>query len=73
MLIDIDRADVLVGRRGGTLVLFKPVSPEGKQWVEDNVALEPYQWTGDFFVVEPRYVDPLVETMREEGIMVVEG
>ena len=55
----------------GTIFLFTPVTPEAKTWVDENVALEDYQWFGRGFSVEHRYAADLVVGMQEAGLVVV--
>ncbi len=45
--------DVLI-RNEGTVFLFCPLTDRAKDWLEDNVESEPWQWFGNAFVVEHR-------------------
>jgi len=54
----------------GTIWMFHPLSETAKQWVDENVNLETYQWMGPRFAVEHRYVTDLVQGMRAAGLTV---
>ena len=47
----------------GSIVLIRPHIPEAKQWLEDNTD---GQWFGDALVVEPRYVNDLLDGLYTE-------
>jgi hypothetical protein len=50
----------------GTVVLITPVSNEARQWVDENLSIEPWQWLGDGFGVEHRYASDILEAISEE-------
>lgn len=54
----------------GSVVMVEPVSDEAKTWVNENVGLEGWQWMGNSFAVEPRYLGDLLDGMRAEGFTV---
>ncbi len=62
-------ADVRVNDQG-SVVMIEPVSDEAKTWVQENVGLEGWQWFGPAFACEPRMADPLIEGMRDAGLVV---
>jgi hypothetical protein len=41
-----------------------------KQWIEDNVFAEDYQWFGNALCVEPRYVAGILEGMKSAGLVI---
>ncbi len=45
----------------GSVVLITPISEEAREWVAENMALEPWQWLGGGFACEPRMVGDLLE------------
>lgn len=57
MKVDIDRE--------GSIVLFTPLDAEAREWFEDNVSAEPWQWMGATLAVDHR--------MAKELIAVLEG
>lgn len=63
-------ADVRVWNRGASVVMVEPVSDEAKAWVSENVGLEGWQYLGNSFAVEPRYVDDLIAGMQGDGLEV---
>lgn len=60
--------DVLV-RNEGTVFVFCPLTSAAKQWVEENVQSEPWQWFGNAVVVETRYAWGLAQGMKDEGLV----
>ena len=51
-----------------SLVLVLPVSPEAKAWIEEHVDPEA-QWFGRSLVVEPRYVEAILDGMSRDGLV----
>jgi hypothetical protein len=52
-----------------SIILVTPISDEAKQWVDDNIALEGWQWLGQSFGCEPRYLYELVIGMENSGLV----
>jgi hypothetical protein len=65
------RADFRVTYHG-TVTTVTPLSDRCREWLEENVEIEPWQRFGNAIAVEPRYVEQLAEAMIEEGL-VMEG
>lgn len=63
-------ADVLV-RNEGTVVLLTPRSDEAREWVDENLGLESWQWVGDSFAVEWRFAPNVVDGMIGDGLEVI--
>lgn len=63
--------DILI-KDEGTLVLLTPVSSEGEHWLTDNLDPDCQHW-GSAFVVEHRYVGPIIEGARAEGLSFTAG
>src|SRR5438132_9349742 len=53
----------------GTITTITPLSDRCREWLEDNVAIEPWQRFGNSIAVEPRYVQQLAEAMIGEGLL----
>jgi hypothetical protein len=51
----------------GSIYLIRPLTEEGKDWLHGHTNDEA-QWFGGALVVEPRYVENLVEGMRGDGL-----
>jgi len=51
-----------------TVYGLTPVSEEAKQWIDDNVASEPWQWLGRSLVIENRYLADIIEGMVNDGL-----
>lgn len=57
----------------GSIVMVTPLTQPAKDWVEENVQLEGWQWLGGGFAVEPRYVVGLASGIADAGLEMVEG
>jgi hypothetical protein len=66
------RADVRV-TNDGTVSLFELISLDSREWVDDNVEAESYQFLGHNLVVEHRYVSDLIVGMANDGLEVEVG
>jgi hypothetical protein len=53
----------------GSLVLVRPLTDDVEEWLHENTA-DDAQWFGGALVVEPRYLEPLVEGMFSEGFAI---
>ena len=51
----------------GSLVLVRPLTADVQAWLVENTD---GQWFGNALVVEPRYVEPLVLALIDEGFAV---
>ena len=54
----------------GTITTLTPLTDACREWVEENVEIEPWQRFGNAIAIEPRYVEHLVETMIEVGLVI---
>src|SRR2546421_13020437 len=54
----------------GTITTITPLSDACREWLEDNVAIEPWQRFGTSIAVEPRYVQQLAEAMIGDGLVI---
>jgi hypothetical protein len=53
----------------GSIVLLHPTTDAARAWLEEHVS-EDSMWFGNGLVIEPRYLAPLVEGMRDDGLLV---
>ncbi len=60
-------ADITI-KNEGSVILITPRTPEGREWVDSNLALESWQWLGDGFAVDSRYVEDIIDGMRNDGL-----
>jgi hypothetical protein len=60
--------DVLVANAFTTFV-FTPITARAKQWVDENVQSENWQWFGNALVVEHRFTWGLAEDMKSAGLV----
>src|SRR5437879_1758708 len=63
------RADFRVAYHG-TITTITPLSDACREWLEENVEIEPWQRFGNSIAIEPRYVQQLAEAMIEKGLIV---
>ena len=63
----MNKPDVLV-RNEGTVFVFSPLTARAKQWFDENVQSEPWQWLGDALVVEHRFAWGLGQGMKDAGL-----
>lgn len=54
----------------GSVTLIHVLSDAARDWVDENVALEGWQWLGDAFACEPRYVGNLIDGIEADGLVV---
>lgn len=60
-------ADVEVVNEG-SIVLLKPQTPEGSQWLQEHCQHESWQWFGHALAVEPRYAEAVIDGMIADGL-----
>ena len=61
-------ADVKIENHG-SLVLIRPLTEAASDWLDENIS-EDAQHFGAAVVVEPRYVEAIVEGMQNDGLEV---
>lgn len=52
----------------GSFIGFRPVSDEGKRWMDENVESEGWQWMGSVLYVDHRYADDLISGIDMGGL-----
>lgn len=52
----------------GSVRMVTPMTCAAREWVNENVGLESWQWLGGSFACEPRYVQDLIDGMEEAGL-----
>ena len=45
------------------------LSEQAREWIDENVNAEPWQWMGDTFGIEHRYIADIVEAMMQDGLV----
>jgi hypothetical protein len=56
------------GGRLSSMVLITPVSYVGRQWIDENLQVEGWQWLGRSLAVDKRYAAPIVDGMIGDGL-----
>jgi hypothetical protein len=54
----------------GSIFMVTPNTQFAKDWVTENISLEPWQWLGNSFSVEYHYIAELVQGMVNDGFSV---
>lgn len=53
---------------GGSMFLVHPLTQECRDWLDENVQAESWQWLGNALAVEHRFIEDLVEGMQNDGL-----
>ena len=53
---------------GGSVQMVTPETPEAREWIDRYLDLEGWQWMGNAFAVEPRYLPDLLGQMVGDGL-----
>lgn len=53
----------------GSIVLVRPMTDAARAWLAENVSTEAI-WFGGSLAVEPRYIEPLIEGMKNDDLVV---
>jgi hypothetical protein len=51
----------------GSIFLIRPLNEAARQWLDENVVSEPWQWVDDALCVEPRFARDLLIEIEEAG------
>jgi hypothetical protein len=54
----------------GSIVLLSPETEAARDWIDAHIDTEAAQFWAGALVVEPRYLDPIVEGMHEDGLCI---
>ena len=57
-------------RNEGGLVGFVPITDAGRDWLNDEVQAEPWQFLGRVLYVDCRMAAPLIEAAVTDGLIV---
>jgi hypothetical protein len=63
------QADVVISDEG-TIVTFTPLTDEARDWFDDNVHSESWQWLGRALGVDHRLASDLVAGIADAGLRV---
>jgi hypothetical protein len=65
MAADFDVAD------HGSIVTFTPLTDDARDWLNEHVQAESWQWLGAGLCVDRRYAGPLIDGIADAGLEVV--
>lgn len=51
----------------GSLFLIRPVSKAARQWLDENVVAEPWQWLGGALAVDHRFARDILAELVDAG------
>lgn len=52
----------------GSIMTFKPLTDDAREWVETNLVGDDVQWFGGAVVVEPRYAGDIINGIAADGL-----
>jgi len=61
--------DVIL-RNEGTIVMLTPMTPDVKEWFDENVQSEGWQWMGESLCIDSRFAMDLVIGINEAGFSI---
>ena len=51
----------------GSIISIRPLNEAARQWLDENVVAEPWQWVKDALCVEARFARDLLREIEESG------
>lgn len=54
----------------GSIVILHAISEAAREWLDENLAGDVQTWGPTGYVVEPRYVDPIIDGAIADGLEV---
>lgn len=60
-------ADIIVHFQG-SVVGFTPRTAEGRDWIDENVQSEDWQWMGRTLWIDHRFAEDLTDGMADAGL-----
>ena len=54
----------------GTVISVRPLNEAARQWLQENVVSEPWQWVEGALCVEPRFARDLIVEIEQAGFTV---
>jgi hypothetical protein len=65
-----DRETDVITDNFGSIVGISPMTAAAREWIEENVSAEPWQWLGGTLNIDPRYAGCLIDAMIAAGLTV---
>lgn len=59
-------ADFLVNNQG-SIVILTPTSEQAVEWCNNHLPEDAQRWGPNGYVVEPRYIQPIIDGLEAEG------
>lgn len=54
----------------GSIILLRTLTDAAREWIDIHCDTEGWQWLGPSLAVDPRYVEPILEGMLNDGLVV---
>lgn len=54
----------------GSIIILTPTSDAGRSWVADHIPEDAQRWGRSSVVVEPRYIDPIIDGINSNGLSI---
>lgn len=52
----------------GTIGIIQPLTNAGRDWIDENVETESWQWIAGGLACEPRMMDDIAQGMADAGL-----
>jgi hypothetical protein len=59
--------------RDGSMLGLLPLTRAGRDWIDDCLDSEVWQWLGNALWIDVRFGPAIVDAMQRDGLAVVEG
>lgn len=66
---DTSNADFHVAAHG-SITILTPQTDAGQSWADDNLPEDAFRCGNRGYVVEPRYIAPIIEGIQQDGLTV---
>ena len=53
---------------GGSVFTLQPNTKRAREWIEENLVVEPWQWLGDAVAIEHRFIGNITEGIKADGL-----
>ena len=63
-------SDIIIKREGYSMVLLSPQSDAAREWIDENLQTEGWQWLGGSLALDGRCAPPIVDGMLAAGLEV---
>jgi hypothetical protein len=54
----------------GSVCILTPRNDAAREWLDENIAEDALTWGPDSIVIEPRYAEPILMGLQDDGLTV---